>query len=314
MNYREKVELSVVVPHLNGDKFIKTFIASIRAQEIEARRFELIVVDNGSREDAQLRLQEEIKLLECSTRVLSYTEKQSSYGARNVGARHAVGGLLVFTDIDCRPEPRWLSALANHLAQPTSEKYKLVAGPVKLFPQGDVFNPSEWFDACTFLRPEHVRQTGLAPTANLAFSRNLFDDLDGFHEVESGGDIEFCRRAKSKGASLKFLREMSVAHPARASSSEICKKLSRVARGYGEILHRKGLSAGQRIAALVKQLTALVVQPHLWRMLVPTLKHGGSNVLWVSTALAASLWFGLYFRCCMIRAILFPTRTRATLK
>lgn len=162
-----------------------------------------------------------------STRMVDCLEP-GAYAARNAGARAARGDWLVFTDADCRPEPGWLEAFAAAAARRRAD---IVAGPVEMV--GGV-PPNRWevYDMFRGIPQRRYVSHGYAATANVMIAADLFRRLGGFDPARrSGGDAEFCRRARAAGAGLAFAKSARVRHPARASRAATMTKARRVKGG-----------------------------------------------------------------------------------
>src|SRR5690348_7937950 len=101
--------VSVIVPCLNRKEWLQAAIASLRAQSYPANSFEIIVVDNGSQDGAWELLQQTSNeggvLLRCFR---NDTPCKTPTGSRNVGIRHARGGIIGFTDSDCVVAHEWI--------------------------------------------------------------------------------------------------------------------------------------------------------------------------------------------------------------
>lgn len=213
------------------------FLKKIAAQTFSPQQWELLVVDNGSPDvPSQDELPSFVTLLSCTT--------PGSYAARNVGIRHAKGQLLVFTDADCQPNPGWLESHWNAFQKHGTQTLNAGAVTVAKLTPG-MPNDYELYDSFLGIPQErYSTQRGYAVTANLAIPKAVFDAAGYFDEKRfSGGDAEFCQRARRKGAVLSYVREAEVLHPARASWKELETKARRVKGGQicnGPFLRRAG--------------------------------------------------------------------------
>ena len=89
--------VSVIIPNYNYAKTLGLCLASIRAQTYQVS--EIIVVDDGSTDDS-------VAVAESfGARVLRTGGNYGPPAARNVGARHATGDVLLFIDSDVALEP-----------------------------------------------------------------------------------------------------------------------------------------------------------------------------------------------------------------
>jgi len=106
--------ISVILPsHNEGDKLVDTVGCVVRNSR--ALPFEVVVVDDGSDDGSPERVLERAK--DAPVRVVR-GEGLGVVGARNLGAEHARGQVLVFLDAHCYVRPGWLGALAATVRQP----------------------------------------------------------------------------------------------------------------------------------------------------------------------------------------------------
>ena len=285
--------LSVIVPNYNGATFIDHFCQCLVSQTLASNQYEIIIVDNGSTDDS-MDVFEKYKDELPNMRMLSYTEQQSSYAARNYGVGQSSGDVLVFTDVDCRPDSHWLF-LVSKISDRYSEHFLLV-GSVKLFPVGDTFNYYEWYDYLASLNQEFYSRQQTGATANLAVSRKAYERVGGFIPVISGGDRDFCRRVMQLG-NVKFIYEpdVFVMHPARATVEDIKKKAYRVGQGHAE-LNFKGRSFSYRISYLLKNIFGLFLQSNQWKIIFRSFRKKEVTRSWLFVFALVALHMGFYAR------------------
>ena len=98
-------EISVIIPTLNEEKYIPLVLEGLKKQTFKS--FETIVVDGGS-EDRTREIARK-----CATVLI---ERKNGVGcARNLGAAHAKGRILVFIDADTKPSANLLATYAKVL-------------------------------------------------------------------------------------------------------------------------------------------------------------------------------------------------------
>ena len=95
--------VSVIVPCHNDGRFLDGLLASLRAQT--RRDYEVIIVDDGSDENATLG---KLRELEPTVRIVRQ-EQRYLPGARNTGFREARADFVVPLDCDDRLEPEFLA-------------------------------------------------------------------------------------------------------------------------------------------------------------------------------------------------------------
>lgn len=225
MNLRVDVPIiSVIVPIYKHWNIVWDLFDSIDSQSLSRDKWELLVVDNGSNNIPSIsELPEFVTLLECSV--------PGSYAARNTAIKVAQGKLLVFTDADCRPIPTWLENIYNIF-----EKQKvpsLIAGDVHVdrLSFGEP-NLIELYDIALGLPQSRYVKRGYAVTANLSIPIEIFNHIGLFDSKRfSGGDVDFCLRARESGYGLEFEKNAIVLHPARSQWGELSQKIKRVKGG-----------------------------------------------------------------------------------
>ena len=109
------------------------------------------------------------------------------------GVAEARGALIVTTDADCRPAPRWLRTLVWLYE---TEAARLLTGPVLIDPARDFLSTFQALDLAGYMvltgGAVALRRPLLANGANLGFSRKLFQRIGGYsglHDRASGDDV-----------------------------------------------------------------------------------------------------------------------------
>src|SRR5688572_1543548 len=117
--------VSVIIPVYNDRARLQTCLDALHRQTYPAERYEVIVVDNGSREPLD-------DLMQTYPRArLEHEAQPGSYAARNRGIACARGEILVFTDADCVPAAQWLDCGVRALSASPNCGY--VGGRVEPF-------------------------------------------------------------------------------------------------------------------------------------------------------------------------------------
>ena len=124
--------ISVVVCTYNRSASLVRTLDSLAAQRTDgAFTFEVIVVDNKSRDDTRAVVESFMPRFGCSAGPASLSEAAGLHGrlayvfedrqglshARNAGVARAQGVVVAFTDDDVRPQPAWLAALREAFAR-----------------------------------------------------------------------------------------------------------------------------------------------------------------------------------------------------
>lgn len=107
------VDISVIVTNFNYGKFIRRCLRSLLNQDLDPKRYEIIVVDDGSKDDSLIALEsfrqsEEIRLV--------VNRNNMGVGAASlIGVSHSRGKYVVRVDADDYVQPPFLYMLYSFL-------------------------------------------------------------------------------------------------------------------------------------------------------------------------------------------------------
>jgi glycosyltransferase involved in cell wall biosynthesis len=195
--------VSVIVPALNEEAVIARCLESLAAQTLPLDEFEVIVVDNGSRDrsvEIALRFRDSLRL-----RVLKREGVRIS-ALRNFGAAAARGRFLAFLDADCIAPPDWLS----HALQALRGEGCGVIGAHYTIPPGSSWVARTWYED---LRTRKRGRVSYVPAGTLLIGRELFFEVGGFDEtIETSEDCEFCQRVSAAGFPVEAIPALSTVH------------------------------------------------------------------------------------------------------
>lgn len=248
------MDTSIIIP-VHGDLHgLEATLESIRAQQWDPSRVEVIVCNDGGGE-AVSALAARFGCIEARL-----DQNRGSYAARNAGIRVARSRAIAFIDADELVTPGWLAAGTSALDHADYVGGNVVVDAGK--------SPSFWkrVDA-TFAFPvaKYLQVSRFAPTANLFVSRSVFEQLGGFDEaLTSGGDQEFGARVASHDFIQRYCEQAVVIHGARSFMDQL-RKARRTSRGNarlqvmirGRSAIHVGLKALVYALAKLSQATAL---------------------------------------------------------
>jgi glycosyltransferase involved in cell wall biosynthesis len=202
--------ISVVIPCYKHAEEVGLCLRALATQACSVP-FEVIVVDSA--------MDDVVAAVVSSNRArLVRSPKRLLPGqARNLGAASAEGGILLFIDADCRPEPGWLDAAYAALTAGA----RLAGGPVlharPLHPIAVSDNLLQFADFPPN-RPDGPAR--YFPGCNLAIRRDDFYSVGGFPAITlpSGEDTSFCSAVSARWPEgLSFTRRMQVRHAGRTT-------------------------------------------------------------------------------------------------
>lgn len=200
--------VSVVVSTYNRPARLARLLAGLRAQALPRESFEVIVVDNGStgRVTEEV-LSEEQALGELRLVSVRHAITRGPAGGRNSGWSLARAPLVAFTDDDCVPGPRWLSAALAVCAQ----------RPDAVIQGRTVPDPGELAHDGLLSHTQRIERLGpWYETCNILYPLRVLESLGGFDEsfgtLPAGEDTDLAWRALEAGHATAFAPEAVVYH------------------------------------------------------------------------------------------------------
>jgi len=200
----DKPFISIIIPTHNSASTLAEGIKGCLNQDYPRDRLEIIVVDDGSKDDTK-------KVVESFPVKYIYQKKAGPASARNNGWRNSKGHGLCFIDADCIPYTNWVSKLARHCDRGDIDA---VAGSYAV-------------DGCRYLldkfvhyeikyrhskMPEYTNSFG---TYNVLVKRHVFEALGGFDSGycnASGEDSDLAYRIIKAGHKIYFEKQALVSH------------------------------------------------------------------------------------------------------
>jgi glycosyltransferase involved in cell wall biosynthesis len=198
--------VTVVIPTRDRARRLRALLASLRDQTLGRDSFEVIVVDDGSKDETPAVLAAEAAAGALSLRSVRGTGAGPT-AARNAGIALARGGLVAFTDDDCVAEPGWLAA---GLAAWSGDERRFVQGSTVPIPaERHLLGPRSYSYEIT--EPDNDYQT-----CNIFYPRALLERLGGFDMERfarfGGEDTDLGWRAIESGADVVFAPDARVQH------------------------------------------------------------------------------------------------------
>lgn len=230
---------AIIIPHYNDLVRLRGCLDLLVPQAATVPEVEIVVVDNCSTDDL-----DPVKTAFPAVRFISESELGAG-PARNRGVAETTSEWLFFIDADCVPAADWLTR-----AMALAGSADIVGGRVDTFDEtpGPKTGPEAFETVWAFHQKHYVENRGFSVTANLLTSRAVFQDVGPFINGLPE-DIEWCRRARSKGYDLEYADDLAVAHPTRATWPAIRKKWLRLTSERHQLF---GTSPSRRLAWAVR--------------------------------------------------------------
>jgi mycofactocin glycosyltransferase len=212
-------QIDIVVPFYGTDDALRRVLTRLREIRLDAGDTVALVDNRASAREPRA---------EGRVQILTAPAEQSSYHARNVGARAGQNPWILFIDADVQPPS---DLLDRYFDDPPGERVGVVAGAVRDAPgEGAAARYAELEQT---LSQENVLagRHAFAQTANALVRRAAFAQVGGFAEgIRSGGDADLSLRIVAAGWTLEA-RPATVGHEGRASVKNLLRQYLRYGAG-----------------------------------------------------------------------------------
>ncbi|MFC1667265.1 glycosyltransferase [Candidatus Omnitrophota bacterium] len=200
----EKPYISIIIPTHNSASTLEHTIAACLTQDYPRDRFEILVVDDGSKDNTK-------KIVENFPVTYIYQKKTGPASARNNGWKNSKGDGLCFIDADCVPYSDWVSKLVEGYHE---DDVGAVTGSYAVDGLQYLLDK---FVHCEIkyrhsMRLEYVNSFG---TYNVLVKRSVFENLKGFDPLyfnASGEDSDLSYRIIKSGYKIYFAKGALVSH------------------------------------------------------------------------------------------------------
>jgi GT2 family glycosyltransferase len=234
---------SVVIPTFNRPLALQRCLRALCRQSY-AEPFELIVVNDGGSAlpDFPMPPRESVRLL------LLHQPNSGPAAARNLGAGHAKGKFLAFTDDDCEPSVDWLDELSRNLR---ADPLAMVGGRSVNALAGNSCSAASQL-LIDFLYAFYVRD-GLPQfftSNNIAVARGAFTDIGRFDEhfpLPAAEDREFCARWRTAGRRAIYAPGAVIHHYHDLTPTRFFLQHFQYGRGACQFRRRRAQLSGERI-------------------------------------------------------------------
>lgn len=177
------MKFSIIIPTFNSEKYINACLNSVFNLDYSKDKFEVIVVDGGSKDKT-------LEIVKKYSAKIIYSKNISISNSRNVATKSAKGNIFVFIDSDCVADKNLLSIAFKFM-----KKYSCFGSFYK------ASKKASWI-AKSWLKIEQKKKgfVDWVPAGTLAIKKSLFLDVDGFNEqLKTGEDVDICYRIRKKG-------------------------------------------------------------------------------------------------------------------
>jgi len=221
--------VTVIVPTYNRKKLLKNLLNSLLSQSYPANKFEIIIVDDGSKDGTR----EMVGIYQKGTnRNLKYFYQQNKGpgAARNTGIRNSEGSLIVFIDDDCIASSNWLQEIIGGF-----DDFNVagVGGRIKTIATKSIIS-----EYCSYIgvMEKPIMQGDTVKYlvgANSSFRKEHLNAAGWFNEtIPLGGeDLDISFRLEQAGYKLKFNPEAVIYHLHKQTLKELLVTFFKYGKG-----------------------------------------------------------------------------------
>jgi len=205
---------SVVIPVYNGAGEIGRALLALEGQTASLETFEVIVVDDGSRDGTPQTVREWARNHPALNLRLVQQANAGPASARNHGARVVQSDLLLYTDADCIPQSGWVEAFVKAFAGENPPAACMGSYLSRQQEPAARFSQLE-FEERYALMEARGGDIDMVATYSAAYRRPVFLASGGFDErfpKANNEDAEFSYRLSLAGHSMRFVRAAQVEH------------------------------------------------------------------------------------------------------
>jgi len=195
---------SIIIPTHNSALTLGQTIQACLAQDYPREKLEIIVVDDGSRDDTK-------RVVEKFPVRYIYQERKGPASARNNGWRNSKGEAMCFIDADCIPYRDWVSRLTQHYNQ---DGVGAVAGSYAIGDSRYLLDKFVHYEI-KYRHSMMNEYTNSFGTYNVLIKQPVFKELGGFDPCycnASGEDSDFSYRIIKAGHKIRFEKDALVSH------------------------------------------------------------------------------------------------------
>lgn len=205
------IKVAIVIAARNEETNLPILLQSLLLQSYPKENYQIIVSDDHSTDNTikiteNIFKENNIKNGKCLSSPNESKKEALTYAIRNTEAE-----LIITTDADTTMDKDWISSMVQEYE---SAGAYLICGPVKLIGHSNIF---EKLQSIEFTGLSGIGASGIISNlpmfcngANLAFSKKIFDEVDGYKQSlsYSGDDTQLMLKIhKSYRGKISFLKD-----------------------------------------------------------------------------------------------------------
>jgi len=264
------MDISIIIPTHNRKNVLKRCILALTAQTYPRSEYEIIIVDDGSKDGTGELVQSLQGNPDCMLRLLAQ-ENRGPASARNLGIQHAIGDILLFLGDDIISTADLISRHSK-LHERYPDDHVAVLGHVTWSPEIRINPLMRWLESSgvqfgygTIKNPENV-PFNYFYTANVSVKKRfllkngLFDEDFPYAAWE---DIELAFRLSYEGLRIVYDPKALAYHEHEVNQETIAKR-SRLAGRAMALFHQKHPEAKGVLSPVGRRRFRILRKLPLW--------------------------------------------------
>lgn len=205
---KDDIHVSLVIACRNEEKNLPGLLHKIVSQDYPMQKLEVILVNDHSTDKTCDIIHDFIKNYPY-IKLLNLAEgKAGKKQALTLGIEKASHAVIITTDADCMPNPKWISSMAYYYVR---HKPKLLSGPVIFNKPKNLFQGLQQLEFISLVASGAgaigINKPIMCNGANLLFEKELFEKSNLQNQYTSGDDIFLMLQAKKQGRrSIHFIK------------------------------------------------------------------------------------------------------------
>jgi len=220
------IEVSIVIPCRNEEKFIRKCLNSIIEQDYPKENFEVLVVD-GSSEDRSKEIVKSFSEKYSFIKLLENPQRYTPFGL-NIGIKNSRGEIIARMDAHAGYEKDYISKCVKYLKEYDADN---IGGVMKTLPTADTIIAkaiavclSHPFGAASDFRLGSKKPKLVDTVFGGCYKREVFEKIGLFNEkLIRSQDIEFNHRLKRAGGKILLVPEIEAQYYPQSTLSGFFK-------------------------------------------------------------------------------------------
>jgi glycosyltransferase involved in cell wall biosynthesis len=221
------MKYSIIVAVYNRLDEVKELLDSAEKMEGERNSFEILFVDDGSKDAFKPYIEKYRSRSGLNIRAI-FQENKGPGAARNYGMENSDADYFIFVDSDCMFTFDWLSEIERVQAM---EHYDAFGGPDSCHESFPTLLKAINYSMTSFIGTGGTRGNKKSVgkfyprSFNMGISRKIYEKIGGMGDLRHGQDMDFSARIYEAGFKVGLIADAIVYHKRRTSYSKFFKQI-----------------------------------------------------------------------------------------